>query len=256
MIGRRDLRLAFLAGLLSLCAAACARTGRGALPSPSGDLVTEAVAMTVRRAGDAALSGPGLPEALARAGLDLVEDFRPGLSHGPKGPEHQRYIVLHDTEGSGSPESVIDYWDGSGDGVAAHFVIGRDGHVVQCVPLDEIAHHAGYGDAGHNELFGVTDESRDDRAGTVPIGSWAPDYGMNSYSIGIELVHIGGREDYPDAQLAALDRVIALIDAHYGFECDIIDHKAWRTGNTDTSPEFAAYLGSYQSTRTHGQQTG
>lgn len=121
-------------------------------------------------------------------------------------------------------------------------MIGRDGTVVQCVPLDAIAHHAGFGDNGHNERYGVTDESRDDRVGTGPGHSWAGDYGMNSYSIGIELVHRGGAEDYTPEQLAALDGVIALIDAHYGFESEIIDHKAWRSGNSDTSAEFAVYL--------------
>ena len=93
--------------------------------------------------------------------------------------------------------------------------------------------------------------SRDDRLGTVPIGSWAPDYGMNSYSIGIEMVHVGGSGYYPEAQLQALDTVIAYIDAYYGFQSTIIDHKAWRAGNSDTSPEFADYLVNYQNYRSY-----
>lgn len=207
-------------------------------------------------ASEAVASSWVIPEDEIRATIDLVEDFRPEFSHGPKGAEFQRYIVLHDTEGGGTPESVVSYWDGTDNGVAAHFVIGKDGHVVQCVPLDQIAHHAGFGDTGHNAQYGCEDESRDDRVGTVPIGDWAADYGMNSYSIGIELIHIGGEGDYPEAQLEALDRVIALIDAHYGFKSDIIDHKAWRTGNSDTSPEFAGYLANYQATRNHRGTTG
>ena len=195
-------------------------------------------------------------EEAIRSELDIVEDYRAEFSHGEKGAAHQRYIVLHDTEGGGTPESVVSYWDGADNGVAAHFVIGKDGHVVQCVPLDEIAHHAGYGDTGHNQLFGVEDESRDDFVGTVPIGDWAADYGMNSHSVGIELIHIGGEGDYPEAQLEALDRVIALIDAHYGFESGIIDHKAWRSGNSDTSVEFAGYLANYQTYRTHRGEAG
>lgn len=190
-------------------------------------------------------------EAALRSRLDLVESFRPEFSHGPKGAEFQRYIVLHDTEGGGAPEDVANYWDSTDNGVAAHFVIGKDGHIVQCVPLDEIAHHAGFGDTGHNEAYGTTDESRDDKAGTEPIGSWAADYGMNSYSIGIEMIHIGGEGDYPAAQLDALDNLIAYIDAYYGTESQIIDHKAWRTGNSDTSAEFAGYLANYQDHRTH-----
>lgn len=191
---------------------------------------------------------------LIRDGLGIIEDYRPEFSHGEKGAAYQRYIVLHDTESDAAPATIVDYWDGADNGVAAHFVVGTDGTIVQCVPLDEIAHHAGYGDAGHNASFGVEDESRDDMLGSVPIGDWAPDYGMNSYSIGIEMVHVGGSGDYPPEQLAALDKLIAYIDAYYGFESQITDHKAWRSGNSDTSPEFAGYFANYQAYRVHEAQ--
>ncbi|MDR2672424.1 MAG: N-acetylmuramoyl-L-alanine amidase [Coriobacteriales bacterium] len=186
-----------------------------------------------------------------RTALNLSEDYRPSFVHGEKPAQFQKYIVLHDTEGDSSPQSVIDWWDSNGNLVAAHFVIGKDGAIMQCVPMDAIAHHAGFGDAGHNASFGVEDESRDDKLGTVPIGSWAPDYGMNSYSIGIEMVHVGGSGYYPEAQLDALDALIAYIDAYYGFPSQITDHKSWRSGNSDTSPEFAGYLANYQATRNH-----
>lgn len=185
------------------------------------------------------------------ASMSITEDYRDSFSHGPKDSTVQKYIVLHDTEGDGSAQSVINYWDNNGRGVAAHFIVNKDGTIMQCVPMDEIAHHAGFGDTGHNEEYGVTDESRDDKVGTTPIGSWASDYGMNSYSIGIELVHVGGSGDYPVEQLEALDKLIAYIDAYYGFESAIIDHKAWRSGNSDTSAEFAGYLANYQDHRSY-----
>ncbi len=197
----------------------------------------------------ASASSPSLEEL--RSKLNMSEDYRIGFVHGEKGPEHQKYIVLHDTEGDADAASVIDYWDSNGALVAAHFVVNKDGSIVQCVPLDKIAHHVGFGDTGHNELYGVEDESRDDRAGTVPIGDWAADYGMNSYSIGIELVHVGGSGDYPIEQLEALDSLIAYIDAYFGFESEIIDHKAWRSGNSDTSEEFATYLENYKTDRSY-----
>ncbi|MDR2716404.1 MAG: N-acetylmuramoyl-L-alanine amidase [Coriobacteriaceae bacterium] len=159
--------------------------------------------------------------------------------------------MLHDTEGSADPYSVVSWWDSNGSLVAAHFVVGVDGVVVQCVALDTIAHHAGFGDVGHNSLFGTPEDGRDDKLGTASIGESYPDYGMNSYSVGIELVHIGGSGHYPEAQLNALDSLIAYIDSYYGFESKIIDHKAWRTSNSDTSAEFAEYLHNYQSHRTH-----
>lgn len=173
------------------------------------------------------------------------------LDHGPKTAANQRYIVLHDTEGTGSGANVIDWWASNGNLVAAHFVVDRDGTIWQCVELDRIAHHAGYGDTGHNAKYGITEDGRDDMRGVSPVGSWASDYAMNAWSIGIELVHVGGGAPYTEAQLNSLDNLIAYIDGYYGFESTIIDHKAWRSGNSDTSSEFSGYLANYQRTRRH-----
>lgn len=229
-----------VAALLALSLAGCAQAGvsSAAAPSSSGP-----------EASDRAESASAADAA--RSELRLSEDYRASFVHGDKPAEFQKYIVLHDTEGEGDAAGVVNYWDGNGAGVAAHFVVNKDGSVVQCVPLDKIAHHAGYGDAGHNERYDIVEDGRDDMVGSVPIGDWAPDYGMNAWSIGIEMVHVGGSGDYPAEQLQAVDALIAYIDAYYGFESAIIDHKAWRTGNSDTSPEFAAYLASCQDHRTH-----
>ena len=186
-----------------------------------------------------------------RASLKITEDYRSSFVHGEKPASCQKYIMLHDTEGNNDAASVISGWDNNGNLVAAHFVVNKDGSIWQCVPLDKIAHHAGYGDTGHNAQFGVEDESRDDKKGTVSIGSSFADYGMNSWSVGIEIVHVGGSGSYPEAQLVALDNLIAYIDAYYGFESEITDHKAWRSGNSDTSAEFATYLANYKSMRKH-----
>ena len=203
-----------------------------------------------------ASSEPSEPDAEDQAQklykeLKIKKDMRKSFVHGEKPAKCQKYIVLHDTEGDGDAQGVIEYWDGNDAGVAAHFIVNKDGSIMQCVPLDKITHHAGFGDTGHNKEFGVEDESRDDKVGTTEIGDWASDYGMNSYSIGIEMVHVGGEGEYPEKQLKALDGLIAYIDAYYGKESKIIDHKAWRTGNSDTSEEFADYLENYQDHRTH-----
>lgn len=187
-----------------------------------------------------------------RAELNISEDYRADFNHGEKGAAYQKYIVLHDTEVDASGASIVDSWESNGNKIAAHFIVGKDGSIVQCVPMDAIAHHAGYGDAGHNAEYGVEEDGRDDKAGTTkPPSKNLPDYGMNSYSIGIEMVHVGGSGGYPEAQLEAVDKLIAYIDAYYGTESTIIDHKTWRTGNSDTSPEFATYLANYQDHRTH-----
>ena len=85
----------------------------------------------------------GLPSA---ADLSIIEDYRAGFDHGPKPAAFQKYIVLHDTESDSDAAAIIDWWDGNGNQVAAHFIVNRDGTIWQCVPLDRIAHHAGYGD--------------------------------------------------------------------------------------------------------------
>lgn len=249
----------FLLGLFCLILPACSKAAE---PEKQNSILQEALlgeltASLIDATGEAAEFFS--PEAQAERAsadafekLNLTKDLRASFDHGEKGAEFQKYIVLHDTEGEGSASGVVDWWDSNGQGVAAHFVINKDGSIVQCVDLDRITHHAGFGDTGHNEKYGTTDESRDDKVGTTPIGSWASDYGMNSYSVGIEMVHVGGSGDYPAAQLEALDNLIAYIDAYYGFESQIIDHKAWRSGNSDTSKEFANYLANYQDHRTHG----
>ena len=187
-----------------------------------------------------------------RAKLDITEDYRSDFNHGEKGASYQKYIVLHDTEVNSSAASIVNSWESSGNKVASQFIVNKDGSIVQCVPMDAIAHHAGYGDAGHNSEYGVPEDGRDDKKGTTKAPSKSiTDYGMNSYSIGIEIVHVGGQGAYPEAQLEAIDGLIAYIDAYYGSESTIIDHKMWRSGNSDTSAEFATYVANYRDHRTH-----
>ena len=184
------------------------------------------------------------------ADLDITQRYYADLQHGEKPAQYQKYIVLHDTEGGGTADGVLEYWEGNGNKIASHFIVNKDGSILQCVPLDKIAHHAGWGSNGHNVQFGVEDESRDDLLGRKPSSSYT-DYGMNSFSVGIEMVHQGS-DSYPEAQLQALDKLIAYIDAYYGGNAGtIIDHKMWRLGNSDTSSAFAAYLANYRDHRTH-----
>lgn len=254
--------LLFSAAVLPLGLSACASSTPQKSEPPVVQrewIHADGLPQAVVQATDEILASPKLQEALDKQQaeqladkLNIVEYVQPELDHGPKPAEFQRYIVLHDTEGGASGKSIIDWWVSSGNKVAAHFVVDRDGTITQCVPIDRIAHHAGFGDTGHNQLYGVEDESRDDKAGTVPIGRSFADYGMNSYSIGIEMNHVGGEGPYPQAQLEAVDGLIAYLDKSFGGNAGrIIDHKAWRSGNSDTSAEFATYLENYQTSRTH-----
>lgn len=180
------------------------------------------------------------------------------FNHGTKPKSNQKYIMLHDTEMSASASSVVESWKNTGKGVAAHFVVDKDGTIIQAVELDVIAHHAGPGGPGnYDEKFGVGNNdgkgNGDDLVGNpTGKGNYAnyTSYGMNSYSIGIEMCHVNG-ETYPEAQLDAVDKIIAYIDSYYGFESIIIDHKEWRPSNSDTDANFATYLNNYKTLRHH-----
>lgn len=206
---------------------------------------------------------PATEEAAAlRKALNIQNAEYQSFIHGEKGADYQKYIVLHDTEEELDPTGTVGLWLGkNSQKVATHFVIGRDGSVVQCVSLDKIAHHCGWGNTGHNKKFGVPEDGRDDGPSSSPSSKVNTDYGMCGWSVGIELCHVSNRKgyiqetDYPEAQLQALDRVIAYIDAYFGFESDIIVHKEWRTSNSDTSKEFQPYLEQYRKSRTHGKRS-
>jgi N-acetylmuramoyl-L-alanine amidase len=88
----------------------------------------------------------------------------------------RRFLVIHFTAGA-SGKSSINYWRQLGNGVCAHFVIERDGTIIQCRPCDRTAGHAG------------TSKWKDPNTGTTY-------YGLNACSIGIELAN--GGDAYPD----------------------------------------------------------
>ena len=190
--------------------------------------------------------------AVSLSDMNVVKMFDSSFNHGIKAKENQKYIMLHDTEMSENAETVVNLWKSSANGVAAHFVIDRNGTIIQAVDLDVIAHHAGYGGPGdYDSRFGVGNNdgkgNGDDLVGTQPLSGYTS-YGMNSYSIGIEMCHVNG-EDYPEELLKSLDKVITYIDSYYGTKSEIIDHKAWRPSNSDTDTKFASYLENYKNLR-------
>lgn len=191
--------------------------------------------------------------------LNIIKDYSESFNHGSKPKSNQKYIMLHDTEMNVSAKNIVSSWKNSNCGgtVAAHFVIDKDGTVYQAADLDVITHHAGFGGPGNfDEKYGVGSNNRsgtnDDLVGQTCSSNYDgyTSYGMNSYSIGIEMVHVGG-EDYPETQLNAVDKVIAYIDNYYGFASIIIDHKEWRPSNSDTDSKFSTYLNNYKTLRHH-----
>lgn len=51
-------------------------------------------------------------------------------------------IVIHETDGHADAAPVAEMWQGANHGSSAHFVIGQDGTVIQCVALADTAWHA------------------------------------------------------------------------------------------------------------------
>jgi N-acetylmuramoyl-L-alanine amidase len=81
-------------------------------------------------------------------------------------------IVLHYTAQTSTDGAVRSLSDPARK-VSAHFVLGRDGELVQLVPLNKVAWHAGR-------------------------SSWKGRSGYNKYSIGIEIVNAGPLVESPD----------------------------------------------------------
>lgn len=96
-------------------------------------------------------------------------------------------IVLHHTAG-GTLGGTVNWFKDTKSQVSSHFVVGKDGSIVQMVNQFERAWHAGASLDG----FGRKD--------------------VNSRSIGIEIVNVGdGKDPYTEPQLRALDNLVEVI---------------------------------------------
>ncbi len=93
-------------------------------------------------------------------------DQVPSIFVGSRFAKAPRIAVIHFTFGGTARSSAQWFRDKRNPGSSAHFVIERDGEVIQCVPLDRVAWHAG--------------KSR-----------WRDLVGLNAHSIGIELANWG-----------------------------------------------------------------
>jgi AmpD protein len=96
--------------------------------------------------------------------------------------------------------------------VSAHFVVRRDGEILQFVSIDERAWHAGR-------------------------SNWAGREAANDWSIGIELEGLEG-DTFEPAQYAALERLLPAIDRVRGLR-HVVGHEHVAPGRkTDPGPGF------------------
>ena len=105
------------------------------------------------------------------------------------GTRKPNYVILHHTA-QNSTDHTIRTFHNERVGVSAHYVIGRDGKVVQMLNELYRAHHAG-------------------------VGKWGNDTDLNSSSIGIELDNNGTTDPWPDVQIQALIQLLQHLKASY-----------------------------------------
>ena len=128
----------------------------------------------------------------------LVSRFVPSPNHGERrGGRRPDLLLLHYT-GMATAEAALQRLCDPAAEVSAHYLVMEDGAVVQLVPEDRRAHHAG-------------------------LSSWAGETDINSCSIGIEIVnpgHDGGLPPYPDGQIAAVIDLCRAIVEHWSIPKD------------------------------------
>ncbi len=113
----------------------------------------------------------------------IVAEVKPSPNH----DERKRaidLILLHYT-GMVTGEAALARLCDSDSKVSAHYVVFEDGRIVQCVPEERRAWHAG-------------------------VSSWAGESDINSCSIGIEIVNPGHEFGYVDFPLRQVAAVISL----------------------------------------------
>lgn len=141
------------------------------------------------------------------------------------GPANLKGIVLHYTAG-GSAESSARFMQENAASVSAHFIVDRDGTIIQGRAINSVANHA-----GRSSYKGL--------------------HGLNQYSLGIEISNRGYSvapvdgwvraahknapdwfvywEPYPDAQIAAVRDLCAAL-------CVACPSIAWIAGHDDVAP--------------------
>lgn len=143
-----------------------------------------------------------------RAG-NVRAQWRPSPNFGLR---KANYVIVHHTS-SNTLERALATLTSPIAGVSSHYLIGRDGRVLQLVDENHRAWHA-----GESYWGGTTD--------------------MNSASIGIELVN-NGEEPFPPPQINALLALLADLQARYNIpRANFIGHADVAPGRKDDPSAF------------------
>ncbi|MEB3221967.1 MAG: N-acetylmuramoyl-L-alanine amidase [Candidatus Sericytochromatia bacterium] len=103
------------------------------------------------------------------------------------GPADVTAIVLHHTASPADARRIGMFFSKPSSEVSSHYVVGKDGMLVQCVPDTAASWHAG------KSVFAGRDN-------------------VNHFSIGIEICNLGNNlDDYPKSQYEALGKLMAFL---------------------------------------------
>jgi N-acetylmuramoyl-L-alanine amidase len=137
-------------------------------------------------------------------------------------------IVIHYT-GSVNIEGPISWFQTKKSGVSSHYLVGRDGRVVQMVHDGDTAWHAG-------------------RSAMAPHATPPGEPNVNNFSIGIELVGTGD-SGFTDAQMASFYSLIELLVSQYHIPPDrVVGHSFIAPGRKLDPEGFHAQF-NWQKTR-------
>ncbi|MBJ3786829.1 N-acetylmuramoyl-L-alanine amidase [Devosia sediminis] len=161
-----------------------------------------------------------------------------------------KILVMHFTYGGTAASSADWFKSAANPGSSAHVVIERDGTVIQCVPFNTVAWHAGK--SKFRDLVGLNHFSLG-----IELANWGylqrtPDgwqtYTQKKIADPILAIHPNGNPDgsstpigwegYPDIQVQSAALVARELVAHYGIDTIVGHEEISRGRKWDPGPAF------------------
>ena len=130
-----------------------------------------------------------------------------------------KYLVMHYTAGQ-TTSSAVNWFKNPAAKASAHLLIGRDGEVIQMVPFNRVAWHAGR-------------------------SQWKGVVGLNQYSVGIELVNAGRLSQRGDQWTDWTGKIVPpdeVVVATHANENAVARWQAYTTVQIETALEAALAL--------------
>lgn len=125
--------------------------------------------------------------------------FSESPNHSSRNGALPKVIVLHSTGGGFA--SAVSWLKNPNSRVSAHYVVAKDGRITQLVDTSECAWHAG------NSL-------------------WHGHKDVNSISIGIEMEHFDGRDDWDNRQIKSVVELCKMLKTKWDIPVNnIVGHK-------------------------------